>query len=430
MNLNCDTYIKQEFINAEENLLQNVPISDTNILIKNEPITDEVTTPFVSIKTEPPGETTRFLEDTGVIKNENQLSNQIAVPGDSFIIYELETPHAATSNVTPQSTDFPQLNNQIIDNTGPLPAAIVNSPQLVTSIHQSPVMINSIINENSCTFTAPLSTIPAPNTSAPPVLLNAKLRKRNKVIIPVNPMDKRTRYNIEGTTSTAPAHKSTPTNVNNPVKSLNSHPTLNAGNKKIINHLIKRKTIPIITDESNTNLDKSSQKATSIKSTIKANNEHTLTLLTSPESEQISINTQTELNLRLSPPLQNIENPINVVSSPENSMDFKLSFCSSPPSSTSADVPVKEMKNSTEDPPPPPAFTSELRVKCLCSLTAATNNGDINDNDNSELKTFFKQMFEETRRLNKKQQRKVKICLLQAISDAEELMEQGKCCGF
>ncbi|TMW43622.1 hypothetical protein DOY81_011293, partial [Sarcophaga bullata] len=107
MNLNYETYIKQEFLN-EEDEINTFPIADLNIPVKNEPICDEIT-PLVTIKNEPLNETT-LTAVVSKIKDEDPVQSQISIPGDSFIVYELETPsitqHVCQVKSTPKTRQF------------------------------------------------------------------------------------------------------------------------------------------------------------------------------------------------------------------------------------------------------------------------------------------------------------------------------------
>lgn len=75
----------------------------------------------------------------------------------------------------------------------------------------------------------------------------------------------------------------------------------------------------------------------------------------------------------------------------------------------------------------------EIKVKCLCRLRE--NNCEqqesisVNDGE-TELSHFFRNMYQQTRRLTTQQQRIVKMSLLQAICEAEDMVENGKCCSF
>lgn len=78
-------------------------------------------------------------------------------------------------------------------------------------------------------------------------------------------------------------------------------------------------------------------------------------------------------------------------------------------------------------------FPGEIKVKCLCRLrennceqreSISVNDGEI------ELSNFFRNMYQQTRRLTTQQQRIVKMSLLQAICEAEDMVENGKCCSF
>lgn len=75
--------------------------------------------------------------------------------------------------------------------------------------------------------------------------------------------------------------------------------------------------------------------------------------------------------------------------------------------------PLKSTQNATE-----------LKVKCLCHL--GNTSGPISNG--MDLRIFFEEMFEQTRQLSKSQQRSIKLALLEAISEAEEYVDAGKCC--
>ncbi|XP_037816547.1 uncharacterized protein LOC119606944 isoform X2 [Lucilia sericata] len=404
MNLNYDTFIKQEVLNTEDELLTHVTSSlnpNLNIPVKNEPITDEPLLPSITIKNEPLTQET-LIEETVTIKTENQLQNPTTIPGDSFIIYELETPPTTTLPLLPTHTL--QNEQQLFEST---PVQINPQISALTLTQTKQVAVNTTtVNPtlNSCAPTHTTETIKTTPTakasvltsspSAPPVLLNAQFRKRHKVVLPVNPIDKRTRYNIEG--STTKQLNKTPSDATKSTKILNNCRSLNAGNKKIINHLIKHKQ-----------LNQSKEKESS--STIPVN-------ISKPQ-ESIPIVEQ-----RLSPiTLPHIE---QITTTANTQTEIKQDILSTPPLITP--VKVENLLPITKETKAPPLMP-ELRVKCLCSLTAEST---YTSTDNSELKDFFQKMFEETRKLNKIQQRKVKMSLLQAVSESEELMEQGKCCGF
>ncbi|XP_065361225.1 uncharacterized protein LOC135954910 [Calliphora vicina] len=379
MNLKYDTFIKQEFLNDEDDLLTTLPRSNLNILVKNEPISDDIS-PLVTIKTE------EFLEEPlikeGVtVKTENQLT----ASENSFIIYELETPPPSTRTLPPQIL---QNDKQIITESKQI------SPQMqVLSIPQhNQLAINTIPAVKSHLQHIPISnkTVPAV-TSSPPILLNSQFRKRHRVILPANAIHKKTRYNIDSTTTESLATQSVKRDPMSSTKTLNKCRLLNTGSRKIINHyLIKPKRNQSQQEESPKILDNA---LTQEDSTEKSNPLIEEPII-EPQIEQTSgITTQTEIN-----PSYSLITPAKT----ENSLILP--------------------KETNDDPPVMP----ELRVKCLCSLTA---NSDTSM-DTTDLKAFFQEMFEKTRRLSKKHQRLVKMTLLEAVSEAEELMEQGKCCGF
>lgn len=75
------------------------------------------------------------------------------------------------------------------------------------------------------------------------------------------------------------------------------------------------------------------------------------------------------------------------------------------------------------------ATTEGLKVKCHCQLTnSTTNKTATTTSDLENLKSFFEQMFDETRRLSRQDQREVKMMLLEAVSEAEEHFEAGRNC--
>lgn len=68
----------------------------------------------------------------------------------------------------------------------------------------------------------------------------------------------------------------------------------------------------------------------------------------------------------------------------------------------------------------------EIKVKCLCRLGL---NSDLRSSgESNDLISFFDYMLKETRCLPLKQQRIIKLSLLQAICGAENCMEEGKNC--
>ncbi|XP_023303631.2 uncharacterized protein LOC111685596 isoform X1 [Lucilia cuprina] len=409
MNLNFDTFIKQEVFNTDEELLHSSLNPNLNIPVKNEPITDEPLLPLTAIKNEPLTQETLIEEEAITIKTENPIQNHTTIPGDSFIIYELETPAANTTLPllpTHSLQNEQQLYQSIPVQINPQISALTLT-QTKQQVAVNTTTINPILTLNSCTsFQKPETnkTTPAKasavtaSTSAPPVLLNAQLRKRHKVVLPVNPIDKRTRYNIEGS-KTKQLNKTPTSDATKSTKILNNCRSLNAGNKKIINHLIKHKQL---------NQNKEKETSSTIPVNISKQQE------TIPIIQQIS-STPTPL-----PPLEQITKTANIQT------EIKQEVLTSSPPHLINPAKVENsltLRKETKDAP----LLPELRVKCLCSLTAASRD---NSNNNLELKDFFQKMFEETRKLNKTQQRKVKMLLLQAISESEELMEQGKCCGF
>uniref|UniRef100_A0A1A9ZMN4 Uncharacterized protein n=1 Tax=Glossina pallidipes TaxID=7398 RepID=A0A1A9ZMN4_GLOPL len=68
----------------------------------------------------------------------------------------------------------------------------------------------------------------------------------------------------------------------------------------------------------------------------------------------------------------------------------------------------------------------EIKVKCLCRL--GVNPVSHSSGDSKDLINFFDYVFKETRCLSLKQQRIIKLSLLQAICGAENYMEEGKNC--
>uniref|UniRef100_A0A1B0AQ82 Uncharacterized protein n=1 Tax=Glossina palpalis gambiensis TaxID=67801 RepID=A0A1B0AQ82_9MUSC len=66
----------------------------------------------------------------------------------------------------------------------------------------------------------------------------------------------------------------------------------------------------------------------------------------------------------------------------------------------------------------------EIKVKCLCRLGI----NPVSPGDSKNLISFFDYLFKETRCLSLKQQRIIKLSLLQAICGAENCMEEGKNC--
>uniref|UniRef100_A0A1A9V351 Uncharacterized protein n=1 Tax=Glossina austeni TaxID=7395 RepID=A0A1A9V351_GLOAU len=68
----------------------------------------------------------------------------------------------------------------------------------------------------------------------------------------------------------------------------------------------------------------------------------------------------------------------------------------------------------------------EIKVKCLCRL--GVNPVSHSSGDSKDLINFFDYVFKETRSLSLKQQRIIKLSLLQAICGAENCMEEGKNC--
>lgn len=391
MNLNYEAYIKQEFLNEEDEMLNTIfPNTDFNIFVKNEPISDELTS-LVTIKNEPLSEIT-FTEATVNIKNENPVQNQVSIPGNNFIVYELGTSTTTQDRRQVKKTSKPrQLINDAIS-----PYVEFNTSQTITQTSQNIANQNiSVVIRPQPNLISNSFTINPPTVVAPPVLLNAQLRKRNKIVVHTNPIDKRARYNIESAKASINAIQPT----------LTSKPS-GVGGKKIINHLIKNKRSQRKLEDETVIVGKQYENENSTREAVLVQNK---TLLLELNKERCESVTENQINLNT-----------NKISTPQFHRTVNSNaFCSL----TTTTQALSEDSNTGKEVLNAP----ELRVKCLCSLTADTIN---NGSNNLELREFFKEMFEKTRRLNKKQQRTVRMTLLQTILDAEEAVEKGKCCGF